>query len=94
MAELGENAALMHEQTGKWLKKKQFSVLITIGDEAGVIARGAAGGTFEIVECSDQSEALQWLSQWVTSSDACVMIKGSHCANLEKLVADLRSEVR
>jgi UDP-N-acetylmuramoyl-tripeptide--D-alanyl-D-alanine ligase len=91
MAELGENAPLMHQQTGKWLKQKQFSALITVGDKAGVIARGAAGGTFEIIECSDQSEALQRLLKWVTSSDACVMIKGSHCANLDKLVADLRS---
>jgi UDP-N-acetylmuramoyl-tripeptide--D-alanyl-D-alanine ligase len=88
MAELGENSELMHKQTGEWLRSKRFETLITVGAKASVIAAGAHGGRFNIIECADQSEARQHLQRDL-SSDRCIMIKGSHCANLDKLVHDL-----
>jgi UDP-N-acetylmuramyl pentapeptide synthase len=36
----------------------------------------------------DQAEALELLHPQL-SADSCVMIKGSHCANLDKLVEQL-----
>lgn len=90
MAELGENTDLMHEQTGEWLKHQKFSALLTVGAKAKIIADAAREGGFDVVACADQSEALSWL-QPKLSKEACVMIKGSHCANLDKLVSNLTS---
>jgi len=88
MAELGAASEQMHQQTGEWLKEKELSMLITIGSKAQVIANSAQGADFAIFDCKDQQEALDLLSAQL-SGDSCVMIKGSHCANLDKLVANL-----
>ena len=91
MAELGDSAELMHKQTGEWLKDKQFTMLITVGPKAAVIAAGALGGDFAITKCDSQDEVFKLLRSELTA-DTCVMIKGSHCANLESLVARLTKE--
>lgn len=88
MAELGETSEQMHKQTGEWLKQKNLSMLITIGSKAQVIADAAQGAPFPVFDCKDQAEALEYLRAQL-STDSCVMIKGSHCANLDRLVADL-----
>jgi UDP-N-acetylmuramoyl-tripeptide--D-alanyl-D-alanine ligase len=88
MAELGDNSELMHKQTGEWLRDKKFTMLITVGPKASVIAKGATGGDFAITECDTQDEALKVIRPELTA-DTCVMIKGSHCANLDSLVGKL-----
>jgi len=88
MAELGETSEQMHQQTGEWLKQKNLSMLITIGAKAQVIANAAQGAQFAVFDCRDQEEALDLLRAQL-SGDSCVMVKGSHCANLDRLVANL-----
>jgi UDP-N-acetylmuramoyl-tripeptide--D-alanyl-D-alanine ligase len=88
MAELGDSTEKMHKQTGEWLKHKNLSMLITIGSKAQMIADAAQGAAFAVFDCPDQEEALELLRAQL-SKDSCVMIKGSHCANLDRLVENL-----
>lgn len=88
LAELGEQTAELHRSLGQWLSAQDLAGLITVGPVAHDIAEGARGAGFEVVSCPDQNEAEQVLRARLTGS-ASVLIKGSHCANLDKLVAKL-----
>ncbi len=85
MAELGSEADSLHEKLGSWLQDKEIALLITVGPQAAVIARTAAGASFPISACGDIEEAFTRLSEELTE-DTCVMIKGSRCAKLNLLV--------
>jgi UDP-N-acetylmuramoyl-tripeptide--D-alanyl-D-alanine ligase len=88
MAELGPDDLQMHFELGQWLKQKKITALLTVGDKAARIADGASGSAFEIQKCDTQSHVLDILRKDL-KPDACVMVKGSHCAGLENLVAEL-----
>jgi len=88
MAELGETAEAAHYDLGKWLSGQAVTMLVTVGEKAAVIADGARGAAFTIKACRDQKEAEEVVRREL-SKDACVMVKGSHCANLDKLVESL-----
>jgi UDP-N-acetylmuramoyl-tripeptide--D-alanyl-D-alanine ligase len=88
LAELGPTEAQLHQDLGRWLKDKPLGVLITVGRLARHIAEGAQGAKYEVLPCGDQSEAENALRSRL-STDACVLIKGSHRANLDKMVANL-----
>jgi UDP-N-acetylmuramoyl-tripeptide--D-alanyl-D-alanine ligase len=88
MAELGDTTEQMHKETGEWLRQKDLSMLITVGSKAKMIADSAQGAAFAVFDCPNQEEALDLLRAQL-SGDSCVMIKGSHCANLDRLVENL-----
>ncbi len=88
LAELGEQCNELHKSLGNWLKEKKISGLITVGPVARYIAEGAQGSDYEVIACIDQAEAEAALRSRL-SEDACVLIKGSHCARLDKLVSQL-----
>jgi UDP-N-acetylmuramoyl-tripeptide--D-alanyl-D-alanine ligase len=88
MAELGDFSESLHLDLGSWLKNKPISLLVTVGPVASGIARGAAGASFAIVPVESQTEALERLMPHL-GENACVMIKGSHSANLDKLVQNI-----
>ena len=88
LAELGPTEAELHRELGMWLRDKGITTLITVGPLARHIAEGAQGAVYEVLPCSDQSEAEQELRKRLRS-DSCVLIKGSHRANLDKMVANL-----
>jgi UDP-N-acetylmuramoyl-tripeptide--D-alanyl-D-alanine ligase len=88
MAELGDTTEQMHKETGEWLRQKDLSMLITVGSKAKMIADSAQGDAFAVFDCPNQEEALDLLRAQL-SGDSCVMIKGSHCANLDRLVENL-----
>lgn len=91
LAELGDKGAELHRSLGLWLADKRLNTLITIGSLARHIAEGAEGALFEIVACQDQVEAERALRARLLP-DSSVLIKGSHSANLDRLVARLLSE--
>lgn len=91
MAELGAKSDELHAETGAWLKDQKFTALVTVGSKAAQIADAAAGADFTIHKCNDQDEALALLKR-KAGRDTCIMIKGSHCANLDRLVTDLRGK--
>lgn len=88
LAELGPTENQLHRDLGGWLKDKDISTLITVGRLARNIADGAAGAAFDVVACSDHVEAERELRARL-SEDACVLIKGSRRANLDKMVSKL-----
>jgi len=87
MAELGDFTEQLHRELGSWLKDKPLSLLITVGDVAALIADGAraAGGRFEIKAVANQEDALAALQERL-GINTCVMVKGSHSTNLDRLV--------
>lgn len=88
LAELGEQTKELHRMLGKWLCDKKLSGLITVGPIARHIADGAHGAPFEVVACLDLNEA-EFALRARLSAESCVLIKGSHCASLDKLVSRL-----
>lgn len=88
LAELGPTENELHREIGIWLKDKQLFALITVGRMARHIADGAEGAKFEVLACQDQAEAERELRSRLTG-DACILIKGSHRANLDKMVSKL-----
>jgi UDP-N-acetylmuramoyl-tripeptide--D-alanyl-D-alanine ligase len=88
LAELGPTENQLHRDIGIWLKDKPISALITVGRMARNIADGASGATYTVLACSDQIEAERELRARL-STEACVLIKGSHRANLDKMVSKL-----
>ncbi|HEY9776621.1 MAG TPA: UDP-N-acetylmuramoyl-tripeptide--D-alanyl-D-alanine ligase [Planktothrix sp.] len=90
MAELGDSTELLHKQTGQWLRDTKISMLLTVGSKAKIIADAAEGASFAVFACDDQAEALELLKPQL-SADSCVMIKGSHCAALDKMVELLKA---
>jgi UDP-N-acetylmuramoyl-tripeptide--D-alanyl-D-alanine ligase len=91
LAELGPQGPELHRELGSWLKDKSLSALITVGHLARNIAEGAQGATFEVIPCSDQAEAEAELNRRL-DSDACILIKGSRRAALDRLVSRLAAE--
>lgn len=90
LAELGDDTASLHEQLGAWIKSQKLTRLITVGSLARHIAAGAQGAAFEVLACQNQDEAEDILRPLLTP-DAAVLVKGSHSANLDKLVKRLLS---
>ncbi len=88
LAELGPTEQQLHREIGTWLKDKELFALMTVGRMARHIADGAQGAAFEVIACQDQAEAERELRTRMTD-DACVLIKGSHRANLDKMVSKL-----
>ncbi len=87
MAELGDYTDQLHLDLGRWLKDKPLSLLVTVGEVAALIADGAraAGGSFEIKAVANQEDALATLQERL-GTNTCVMVKGSHSTNLDRLV--------
>lgn len=85
MAELGDSSDDMHFTIGRWLKDQKLDLLITVGERASTIAQGAEGAQFSVQVCDDQQQAIALLESRL-NKDTCIMVKGSHCANLGDLV--------
>lgn len=88
MAELGDFSEPLHLELGRWLKDKPISLLVTVGPVASAIASGAKGATYEIAAVATQDEALGRVLPRL-GRDSCVMVKGSHSTNLDKLVQNI-----
>ena len=88
MAELGDFSEPLHLELGRWLKDKPISLLVTVGPVASAIASGAKGASYEIAAVATQDEALGRVLPRL-GRDSCVMVKGSHSTNLDKLVQNI-----
>jgi UDP-N-acetylmuramoyl-tripeptide--D-alanyl-D-alanine ligase len=93
MVELGEESAALHREIGSELRPDQLDYVLTIGPEARQIAE-AARTRFDpqrVIECADQEELLARLRQ-VVQPHALVLVKGSRCLGLERMVERLKQE--
>jgi UDP-N-acetylmuramoyl-tripeptide--D-alanyl-D-alanine ligase len=88
MGELGAQTDSLHLELGQWLKDKQISQLITVGKHSQRIADGAMGASYDITHLSANEEVVRLIGAEL-DEESCVIVKGSHSAQLETVVADL-----
>ncbi len=91
MAELGNDAAAMHERVGAHAAKSGIDVLLVGGDFAQCMAQGAMAGGLprnRIVPFADNRYAADWLRENARPDDA-VLFKGSRKYQMEEIIEDL-----
>lgn len=91
MAELGDEAAELHERVGEHAATKVDTLLVG-GDFAETIARGAERAGFSsqhIVRFATNTEAAAWLRANARPEDV-VLLKGSRKYKLEEIVEELK----
>jgi UDP-N-acetylmuramoyl-tripeptide--D-alanyl-D-alanine ligase len=93
MAELGPISVEEHERVGELLVRLGIDELVTVGEQATVIAVGAEREGVEpqrIHRASSAEDALEVLRELVRPGDV-VLVKASRVARLERLAEALRS---
>jgi UDP-N-acetylmuramoyl-tripeptide--D-alanyl-D-alanine ligase len=87
MFELGPSAQALHEQCGARVAELGFDYLVTVGDEARGLARGAQERGFlaaRHLHLDSPDEAGKWLKDHLLEGDA-VLLKASRGVHLEKV---------
>ncbi|HXF36994.1 MAG TPA: UDP-N-acetylmuramoyl-tripeptide--D-alanyl-D-alanine ligase, partial [Actinomycetota bacterium] len=93
MAELGPVAEREHERVGELAARLGVDRLVTVGPEAGPIARAALREGMEpgaVAARGDVAEALADVRGWLRPGDV-VLCKGSRVAGLERVAEALRA---
>ncbi|PYJ22202.1 MAG: UDP-N-acetylmuramoyl-tripeptide--D-alanyl-D-alanine ligase, partial [Verrucomicrobia bacterium] len=86
MRELGSASELAHRDVGETAATFRIDQLITIGDMAEVIARGArAGGLEKTAAVRSTREAAELLSEIAEPGDL-ILVKGSRSARTEQVI--------
>jgi UDP-N-acetylmuramoyl-tripeptide--D-alanyl-D-alanine ligase len=94
MLELGHEAAHAHRDVGVYAAAAGVDVLVTVGEQAALIARGATGSpgwAGLTVETAGRDQALAWVRQNVAPGDV-VLVKASRGAALEHVAEQLLSD--
>lgn len=87
MQEMGEFAPEAHYRLGAEIIKNNVDMLITAGENARMIAKGAADKGFTNYKCFDKTlEAANYAKEAVKDGD-CVLVKASHGMRFEEIVA-------
>jgi UDP-N-acetylmuramoyl-tripeptide--D-alanyl-D-alanine ligase len=94
MLELGDEAAVAHEEVGRLLGARGIGTVVAFGQYAGDVARGlaAAGGPAPLVT-SDPAEAARAVAAATAVGD-WILVKGSRGMKLERVLEALRGELR
>lgn len=96
MLELGEISETSHYEVGKFAGKSDIDFLITVGDKAKQIAKGAIKSGFNrsrIFAFNNSGEAIEILLKLVEKGDI-VLVKASRAMGLEKVVEALLERVK
>lgn len=94
MLELGSITTDEHEQLGKLVGEKKIDFLITVGEAAKHIARGALAGGMEehrIAKFNDTATAGVFLQEKIQPGDV-ILVKGSQGMRMEKIVKEIMAE--
>ena len=92
MAELGAASGKMHRDVGSGLIDTGLDLLLTVGDEAALMAEGFALAGGSALALSSRREAVQWLCDNTLPGDR-VLVKGSRSAGMEEVVRGLRRQI-
>jgi UDP-N-acetylmuramoyl-tripeptide--D-alanyl-D-alanine ligase len=89
MLELGEHAQEEHYKLGKFLSKK-INILLTVGNLAKYIAKGAQDhdSRIEVHSHSTKQETITWLKTHTLKADI-ILVKGSRGMHLDKVITAL-----
>jgi len=90
MAELGERSAVEHEAVGRAAAENGIDILVGIGDEGELLARGAESQVKTHV-FDDQKAAAAFLRS-ETGPDDLVLVKGSRSAEMELVLLHFTRE--
>ena len=91
MAELGTESEPGHRRVGGAAADAGFDVVVTVGDEAAIIARSAAErGVPQVHAVGTTEEAAELLREGAQPGDL-VLVKGSRSAGMERVIASLLS---
>lgn len=91
MAELGEEAPIMHERVGSHAAARNVDVLLVGGEFADSLAKGAREGGLgadRIERFADNTAAVTWLRRYAGNDDV-VLLKGSRIYKLEEIIEGL-----
>jgi len=84
MAELGEHEEAEHHSMGEFAAELGIDLLVTAGETAALISKGAAG-RIEARAFGDQGEAAAHLADALRPGDL-VLVKGSRSSAMEKVI--------
>jgi UDP-N-acetylmuramoyl-tripeptide--D-alanyl-D-alanine ligase len=91
MGELGEQSIWGHQRVGQAAAELGFKLLVTVGEEAEVIATAAANrGLKNTVPAADHASAISALSELLEAGDV-VLVKGSFSAQMDRVVEGLEA---
>ena len=88
MLELGDNSKALHYESGKSITEEGIDLLITFGELASGIARGAIDSGMDkrkVSVFSDKNDIVRYLRNIVNNGDV-VLIKGSRRMKMEEIV--------
>ena len=91
MGELGAESGPGHRRVGQAAADAGFDFVITVGDEAAIIARSAAERGVPAVHTVGTTEEAAKLLREVARPDDLVLVKGSRSAGMERVIASLLS---
>ena len=91
MLELGEISAQAHEACGRYAARIGVQALITVGNQAAHLARGAQeeNNALEVHQCANNQEAFAQLQRIAQSGDI-VLVKGSRGMKTDEIVSAIR----
>ncbi len=91
MAELGESSGEAHYEVGRIVATLGIDVLVTVGDAARNMKRGAIDGGLsknDIHYYLDKDEAIKFLKENLEADDV-VLVKASRCMEFEEIVNNI-----
>ena len=85
--ELGKFSKEMHQKIGEEVLNNQIDILLTVGEEAQIIAEVVrkANTKREVYDFSNNKEAIEKLKQVMQSGDI-ILVKASHSMHFEEIV--------
>ena len=92
MAELGPISLEEHERLGELVVRIGVERLVTVGEQAELIARAAireGALPADVAMCRAPEDAIADLAAWLAPRDV-VLVKGSRVAGLERVAEALR----
>lgn len=95
MLELGPGELDFHLEVGKKIPESGWSILVTVGERAKYLAKGAVQNGFDsahIYSFSEVPEVNDWLINFIQPGDF-LLIKGSRGLALERIITFLRKEM-
>ena len=91
MFELGDDSKALHYSVGQYIAGKQIDLLITIGDLAKEIARGASADTALQIQSYQTKEALIKALPLLIRAKDTILLKASHGMHFEEIIPYLQS---
>jgi UDP-N-acetylmuramoyl-tripeptide--D-alanyl-D-alanine ligase len=91
MGELGRESEAAHRRVGRAVAEYEFDYLVTVGDEARLIAEAARSAGLKSAECVDTHEqAVQALLHYLEPGDL-LLVKGSLSSAMDRVVHGLEA---